>query len=169
MLRKKLRNKTILMRTAALGGRNDWSSGFADEGELTLCWPLLGRRVLYISMINDAMMAENKVVCKSIERDRSQNTKGAINLVSYEENHRTRIIPPALYVCLVVNLCFRPIQLPKCGRWVTVFRDFDSPESERVTLSQIKVYHCEPFPHVGSQSPNPGTTIVSNAGLGCAE
>jgi hypothetical protein len=169
MLRKKLINKRILMRTATFGGPDDRFSGFADEGELTLCWPLLGRRVLYISMINDAMMAENKVVCKSVERDRSQNTKGAINLVSYEENHRTRIILPALYICLVVNLRFRLIQLPKSGRWVTMSRDFDSPESESVTLSQIKVYHCEPFPHVGSQSPNPGTTIVSNAGLGCAE
>jgi hypothetical protein len=56
MLRKKLRNSTILMRTAVL------------EGITTAFWPLLGRSVLYISMINAATMAENKVFCKAIVR-----------------------------------------------------------------------------------------------------
>ena len=45
ILRKKLRNSTILMRTVLLGG----------------LWPLLGWSVLYISMMNDATMEENKV------------------------------------------------------------------------------------------------------------
>ena len=47
MLRKKLRNKTILMRMARLEGLEVW-------------------RVLYISMINDATMEENKLFCKAI-------------------------------------------------------------------------------------------------------
>jgi hypothetical protein len=54
MLKKKLRKSTILIRTALLGG----------------CWPLSGRRVLYISMINDATMEENKLFCNVIVRDR---------------------------------------------------------------------------------------------------
>jgi len=57
MLRKKLRNSTILMRTAVLGGVP------------TAFWPLLGKSVLYISMINAATMAENKVFCKVIVSD----------------------------------------------------------------------------------------------------
>jgi len=61
MLRKKLRNSTILMRTAVL-----WEISGAF-------WPLLGRSVLYISMINDATMAENKVFCKAFVRDCNVN------------------------------------------------------------------------------------------------
>ena len=45
MLRPKLRNNTILMRTAILGGLS----------------PLAGVRFLYISMMNDATMEENKL------------------------------------------------------------------------------------------------------------
>ena len=44
ILRKKLRNSTILMRRAVLGGLEVW-------------------RILYISMINDATMEENKLFC----------------------------------------------------------------------------------------------------------
>ena len=46
MLRKKLRNNTILMRTALLDGL------------------LLGRSVLYTSMMNNATMEENNVICE---------------------------------------------------------------------------------------------------------
>jgi hypothetical protein len=76
MLRKKLRNSAILLRTAVLGGL---SAAF---------WPLLGRSVLYISMMNDATMAENKVFCKITIRDleisevRLLLTKKPIELVS---------------------------------------------------------------------------------------
>jgi hypothetical protein len=45
-----------LMRSALLGGIS------------TAFWPLLGRRVLYISMINDATMEEYKVAYKVIVR-----------------------------------------------------------------------------------------------------
>ena len=48
MLRKKLRNNTMLMRTAVLEGL------------------MLGRSVLYISMINNATMEENNVICEVI-------------------------------------------------------------------------------------------------------
>jgi hypothetical protein len=57
MLRKKLRNSTILMRTVPL------------EGLPAAFWPLLGRSVLYISMINAATVAENKLFCNAIVRD----------------------------------------------------------------------------------------------------
>ena len=57
ILRKKLRNSTILMRTVLLGG----------------LWPLLGWSVLYISMMNDATMEENKVFCEAIVRDYDGN------------------------------------------------------------------------------------------------
>jgi hypothetical protein len=61
MLRKKLRNSTILMRTAPLGGTPE------EFG------PLLGSRILYISMINAATMEENKEFCKAIVRDCDAN------------------------------------------------------------------------------------------------
>ena len=75
MLRKKLRNRTILMRTAPLGGL---SAAF---------WPLLGRSVLYISIINAATMAENKVFCMAIVRDFDVNSKSAMLVASYQDNH----------------------------------------------------------------------------------
>ena len=58
MLRKKLRNSTILMRTALLWG---------------IAGLLPGTRVLYISMINDATMEENKVLCGEIVRNHDVN------------------------------------------------------------------------------------------------
>jgi hypothetical protein len=57
MLRKKLRNSTILVRTAPLGRAS------------VAFWPLLGWSVLYVSMINAATMEENKEFCKAIVRD----------------------------------------------------------------------------------------------------
>jgi hypothetical protein len=57
MLRKKLRYNTILKRKALLGGL------------FPVCWLLLGRSVLYISMMNDAMMEENRVLCLVIVSD----------------------------------------------------------------------------------------------------
>ena len=54
MLRKKLINSTILMRTALLGGSEVWT-------------------VLYISMINDATMEENKLFCGGIVRTHDVN------------------------------------------------------------------------------------------------
>jgi hypothetical protein len=56
-LRKKLRNNTKLKRKALLGGLS------------AVCWLLLGRRVLYISMMNDAMIEENNVFCEVIVSD----------------------------------------------------------------------------------------------------
>ena len=56
ILRKKLRYSTILMRMAMFGG------------PLVVCCPFTGRRVLYISMMNDATMEENKLFCKVIRR-----------------------------------------------------------------------------------------------------
>jgi len=38
---------------------------------------LLGRSVLYISMINSATMEENNVICEVIVRDHDVNTKSA--------------------------------------------------------------------------------------------
>jgi hypothetical protein len=65
MLRRKLRNNTILMRTAIL------------EGLFAVCWPLPpeGRSVLYISMINDATMDENRVFCEVIVRQHDVNAE----------------------------------------------------------------------------------------------
>jgi hypothetical protein len=57
MLRKKLRNSTILMRTALL---EEISAGL---------WPLFDMSVWYIWMMNDATMEENKEFCKAIVRD----------------------------------------------------------------------------------------------------
>ena len=57
-LRKKLRNNMILKRMALLAGLS------------AVCWVLLGRRVLYISMMNDAMIEENNVFCEVIVSDR---------------------------------------------------------------------------------------------------
>jgi hypothetical protein len=65
ILRKKLRNSTILMRRAVLGGSGVW-------------------RVLYISMINDATMEENKVHCEVIIRDHDVN---AMRVASHQEIH----------------------------------------------------------------------------------
>jgi len=72
MLKKKLRNSTILMRTAIVGG---------------LSWPLLGRSVLYISIMNDATMAENKLFCKPIVSGREINVKSVMRFASHQENH----------------------------------------------------------------------------------
>ena len=38
-------------------------------GLSAVCWVLLGRRVLYISMMNDAMIEENNVFCEVIVSD----------------------------------------------------------------------------------------------------
>jgi hypothetical protein len=73
MLRKKLMYNMILMRTALLGG-------------LLVVWPA-GRRVLYISMINDATMEENKVTYKVIVSNHDVNAKSAINVAPHQENH----------------------------------------------------------------------------------
>jgi hypothetical protein len=59
MLRRKQRNNTILMRTAILGGLS----------------PLAGVRFLYISMMNDATMEENKLFCEVVVRDRNVNAE----------------------------------------------------------------------------------------------
>jgi hypothetical protein len=59
MLRRKLRNNTILMRTAILGGLS----------------PLVGVRFLYISMMNDATMEENKLFCEVLVRNHDLNAK----------------------------------------------------------------------------------------------
>jgi hypothetical protein len=69
MLRKKLRNNTILMRTTVLEGL------------------LLGRSVLYISMINNATMEENNVICEVIIRGHDVSTKSAMHVASHQENH----------------------------------------------------------------------------------
>jgi hypothetical protein len=66
MLRPKLKNSTMLMRTAMLEG------------------PPAVWRVLYISMINDATMEENKVDCEVIVRDHDVN---AMRVASHQETH----------------------------------------------------------------------------------
>ena len=71
MLRKKLRNNTILIRTVILEGP----------------FPLAGLSVLYISMMNDATMEENKLFCKLIVRDRTVYAESAKHVASHQENH----------------------------------------------------------------------------------
>jgi hypothetical protein len=71
MLRKKLRNKTTLMRTAMLGGLP----------------PPEGMSVLYISMMNDATMEENKLFCKIVVREHDVNAKSAMGVVPHQQNH----------------------------------------------------------------------------------
>ena len=58
MLRKKLINKTTLTRMATLEG---WKGGWEVFDCEEVGWPPLGRSVLYISMINEATMEENKL------------------------------------------------------------------------------------------------------------
>jgi hypothetical protein len=69
MLRRKLRNNTILMRTAILGGVP----------------PLAGLSVLYISMMNDATMEENKLFCKVIVSDHDMNAESVMHVASPEK------------------------------------------------------------------------------------
>ena len=64
---------------------------------------------MYISMINDATIAENKVFCGVVVRDQSWNSEGEVNIISYQENHRLCITPQALDELLVVDICLRPI------------------------------------------------------------
>jgi hypothetical protein len=71
-LRKKLKNNAILMRRAVLG---------------RIAGLLPGTSVLYISMINDATMEENKLFCKVIVRYHDLNAKSAMRVASYQENH----------------------------------------------------------------------------------
>ena len=70
MLRKKLRNSTILMRTAIPGGVP----------------PLAGMRFLYISMMNDATMEENKLFCKVIVGDHDMNAESVMRVATHQEN-----------------------------------------------------------------------------------
>ena len=69
ILRKKLRNSTILMRRAVLGGLEVW-------------------RILYISMINDATMEENKLFCGGIVR--TDHVNGPLNANQHCESSLTR-------------------------------------------------------------------------------
>ena len=57
MLKKKLRNNTTLIRTAILGGLS----------------PLAGMSVLYISMIKDATIEENKLFYRIFVKDHDVN------------------------------------------------------------------------------------------------
>jgi hypothetical protein len=60
-------------------------------------------------MINDATIAENKVFCGVIARDHNWNSKGEVDVVAYQENHRVCITPQALDKLLVVDLGLRHI------------------------------------------------------------
>ena len=60
-------------------------------------------------MINDATIAENMVFCGAIVRDHNWNSKGAVDVVSYQEHHRLCITPQAVDELLVVDLCLRHI------------------------------------------------------------
>jgi hypothetical protein len=60
-------------------------------------------------MINDATIAENKVFYGAVVRVHNWSLKGAVNIVSYQENHRFGIALQALNVLLVVDLCRRLI------------------------------------------------------------
>jgi hypothetical protein len=62
---------------------------------------------LYISMINDATMVENKLLCGV--RDRVRTSIEAANIFSYHDNHRFRISPQVIDVLLVAVLRIRPI------------------------------------------------------------
>jgi hypothetical protein len=64
---------------------------------------------LYISMINDATMVENKLLCGVIVRDRVKASIEAANIFSYHDNHRFRISPQVIDVLLVAVLRIRPI------------------------------------------------------------
>ena len=70
VLRKKLRNSTILMRMA-----EPW-------GIITIGWLLVGETVLYISMMNAAIMAESKVFCMAIVRDSDVNSISDVGRLS---------------------------------------------------------------------------------------
>ena len=67
MLRKKLRNNTILMRTALLEGL------------------LMGRSVLYISIINNATMEENSVIYEVI-MSLNTNRGCTVHTAPHQEN-----------------------------------------------------------------------------------
>jgi len=43
--------------------------------------------VLYISMMNDATMEENKLFCKVIVSGRDVNAKSGMRVASHQENH----------------------------------------------------------------------------------
>ena len=75
MLRRKLRNNTMLIRTAML------------EGPL----PLAGVSVLYISMMNDATMEEYKLFCNIIVRDHDIYPESGLRVASHQKNHRPNI------------------------------------------------------------------------------
>src|SRR6266403_5413636 len=120
MLSKKLRNNTILMRTVT---------------PEMVCWLLLGMSVLYISMMNAATMAENKVFWRVIVRHPNVNSVYR----SHQETHRLGVTPQALDEVFVIGLCLGPVQFPICGGWVTMFRDrcrcLDHSRSERYISS----------------------------------
>jgi hypothetical protein len=111
MLRKRLRNSTILMRKARLERSPAvWS-------------------VLYVSMINDATMEENKVFCRVIVRDHIW-TVNHMRIASHQENHRVSITLYAVDEFLVIDLCLGSVQYPICGGCVAVFRGLNRSESE---------------------------------------
>ena len=111
MLRKRLRNSTILMRKARLEGPPAFWS------------------VLYVSMINDATMEENKVFCRVIVRDHIW-TVNHMRIASHQENHRVSITLYAVDEFLVIDLCLGSVQFPICGGCVAVFRGLNHSESE---------------------------------------
>ena len=49
--------------------------------------PLAGVSVLYISMMNDATIEENKLFCEIIVRDHVIDAELALRVASHQDNH----------------------------------------------------------------------------------